>query len=207
MKPEKAASGADHRQDPVGLERLVFFSDAVFAIAVTLLALDIRLPVVQEPLTNAELARTLLGMWPKYVGYGFSFLAVGMIWIGHHRKFRHIQRYDGVFLLLNLFFLMVIAFIPFPSAVIIEYGNRTATIFYALVIALAGILSTILWWYASHQKRLVDPQMDDQQRRGEIWGSLIISGVFLLSIALAFADSTAAKLSWALVVVAVRFMH
>ena len=89
----------------------------------------------------------------------------------------------------------------------IEYGNQTATIFYALVITITGKLSTILWWYASHQNRLIDPDLDDGRRRGEIWGSLIVSGVFLLSIGLAFIDGTLAKLPWALVETAVRFVH
>jgi uncharacterized membrane protein len=207
MKTDRAISAAQANRNNVGLERLIFFSDAVFAIAVTLLALEIRLPVTEQPLTNAELVQALLGMWPKYLGYGLSFLVIGVIWIGHHRKFRHIRRYDSVFLLLNLFFLMAIAFIPFPSSVIIEYGNQAATIFYALVIALTGILSTVLWWYASYRNRLTDPKLEVQRRRGEIWGSLIVTGVFLLSVGLAFIDNTVAKLSWALVAVAVRFMH
>jgi uncharacterized membrane protein len=207
MKSEKATNDANARQAAVGLERLIFFSDAVFAIAVTLLALDIRLPVVKEPLTNAELVQALLGMWPKYLGYGLSFFAIGIIWIGHHRKFRHIRRYDSVLLVLNLFLLMAIAFVPFPSSVLIEYGNRAATVFYALVIALTGILSTVLWWYASYRNRLIDSQLGDEQRRGEIWGSLIVSGVFLLSIPLTLIDNTVAKVSWGLVAVAVRFMH
>ena len=207
MKADPSTDAVEAAQDTIGLERLVFFSDAVFAIAVTLLALEIRLPVLGEPVTNADLAQVLLGMWPKYLGYGFSFFAIGIIWIGHHRKFRHIRRYDSIFLLLNLFFLMAIAFIPFPSSVIIEYGNQAATIFYALVIALTGLLSLILWWYASHRNRLTDPHMEKQKRRGEIWGSLVVSGVFLLSIPLTLVDNTLAKLSWALVAIAVRFMH
>jgi uncharacterized membrane protein len=102
---------------------------------------------------------------------------------------------------------MAIAFVPFPSSVLIEYGNRAATVFYALVIALTGILSTVLWWYASYRNRLIDSQLGDEQRRGEIWGSLIVSGVFLLSIPLTLIDNTVAKVSWGLVAVAVRFMH
>ncbi len=187
--------------DRFGLERLAFFSDAVFAIAITLLALEIRLPTGEGPVTNAELVRNLLAIWPKYLGYIISFLVIGVFWIGHHRKFHFIQRYDGNLLLLNLLLLMAIAFIPFPTSVISKYGNRTATIFYALTMTLTGVLSAAIWWYASHRNRLIDSQLSIRQRRRETWGPLVVPGVFLLSIGLAFINDDLAKLSWVLVAV------
>jgi len=72
----------------LGLERLVFFSNAVFAIAITLLALDIRLPAGSEMFSDAQLLAALLGIWHKYLAYGISFFVIGTLWIGHHRKFR-----------------------------------------------------------------------------------------------------------------------
>lgn len=185
----------------MGLERLVFFSDAVFAIAITLLALEIRLPAVEGNLTNAGLTAALLGLWPKYLGYGISFLVIGFVWVGHHRKFRYIRDIDSNLLMLNLLLLMTIAFIPFPAAVLSEYGNRTATIFYALVMALTGFFSTALWWYASGHERLTGANLDARHRRIETWRTLIMSVIFLLSIGLAFFNDNLAKTSWGLIFV------
>jgi len=185
----------------MGLERLVFFSDAVFAIAITLLALEIRLPAVEGNLNNADLTAALLGLWPKYLGYGISFLVIGFVWVGHHRKFRYIRDIDSNLLMLNLLLLMTIAFIPFPAAVLSEYGNRTATIFYALVMALTGLFSTALWWYASGHEHLTGANLDARHRRKETWRTLIMSVIFLLSIGLAFFNDNLAKTSWGLIFV------
>jgi uncharacterized membrane protein len=190
-------------QDPehLGLERLIFFSDAVFAIAITLLALEIRLPALEGDLTNAGLTAALLALWPKYLGYGISFLVIGFVWVGHHRKFRYIRNFDSNLLILNLLLLMAIAFTPFPAAVLSEYGNRTATIFYAFVMALTGLLSTALWLYASHHERLTGANLDAGHRRKETWRTLIMSVVFLLSIGIAFLNDDLAKASWGFIFV------
>jgi uncharacterized membrane protein len=189
---------ADKNQDPVALERLVFFSDAVFAIAITLLALEIRLPENTGNLGNAELARALMVLWPKYLGYAISFMVIGYFWIGHHRKFCLIKRYDSTLVRLNLLLLMVIAFIPFPAAVISEYGNRTATIFYAITMILAGLLSIAIWKYASNNNRLIDLSLDAHQRRKEFLYPLVVTVIFSLSIGIAFINDDLAKAFWVL---------
>jgi uncharacterized membrane protein len=197
-KRESTHSVHQVEEDKVGLERLIFFSDAVFAISITLLALDIRLPAVEGPLTDAQLVAKLWALWPRVMGFTISFLVIGMLWIGHHRKFRYIQRYDGTLLMINLFLLMTIAFIPFPTSVISEYLNRSATILYALAMILTGVFSGLLWWYASHRDRLIDPNLEPRRRRREAWGPIILSGIFLLSIGLAFLDSGLARVVWVL---------
>jgi TMEM175 potassium channel family protein len=200
-KTGKTTRSPEVLQDKIGLDRLIFFSDAVFAIAITLLSLDIRLPATQASLTDAELGRLLLEIWPKYMAYIISFLVIGLFWIGHHRKFRYIQKYNGNLLLLNLVLLMTIAFIPFPTSLISEYGNRASTIFYALVMVLTSLLSATMWWYAAYMKKLVDPNLDQPHRRRELIGPLLGAGVFLLSIGLAFFNVNLARLSWVLVAV------
>jgi uncharacterized membrane protein len=199
-KTEKSTRSPHIVEDKTGLERLIFFSDAVFAIAITLLSLEIRLPTTQASLTDTELTNLLLQTFPKFLAYIISFLVIGLFWIGHHRKFRFIKKYDGNLLLLNLFLLMTIAFIPFPTSLLSEYGDRTATIFYALVMILASLLSAAVWWYASHKNRLIDPNLDQRQRRREAIGPLLGAGVFLLSIGLAFINENLARLAWMLVV-------
>ena len=153
-------------EDEKGLERIVFFSDAVFAIAITLLALEIRLPDIVGS-GNAELLKELLSIWPKYLSFIVSFLVIGNFWLIHHRQFRYIERYDTRLIFINLFVLMAIAFIPFPTVIISENGNRTATIFYALTMCVVGLLLTLLWLYASSRHRLVSPDLDSAiVRRG-----------------------------------------
>jgi len=192
-------------KDRLGLERLVFFSNAVFAIAITLLALEIRLPSLEGTLTNDQLLQALLAIWPKYFSYALSFLVIGAFWMGHHRKFRFILRYDTNLVLLNILLLMGIAFIPFPTAVLGENGNRTATIFYALIMAIAGLLNVAVWVYASHHNRLIEPNFTLQQRRRETLRTLVVPGVFLLSIGLAFINPVIAIYSWLLIAVLLKF--
>lgn len=196
-KPETVTHD-DHR-DQLGLERLIFFSDAVFAIAITLLALEIRLPATEELLSNSQLASQLAGMWHEYLAYIMSFLVIGTFWMAHHRKYRLIKHYDGGLLFLNLLFLMVVAFIPFPSSIISKYPDRAATIFYALVMLLAGLLLAVIWWYASNGNRLIDPRLDSKQQRRQFFAPLITSAIFLLSIGIAFLDVGIARLSWLLI--------
>lgn len=206
-KPSQPAKADAPERDHFGMERLLFFSDAVFAIAITLLALEIRLPVSEEQLTNEELLQSLLSIWPKYLSYIVSFLVIGLFWIGHHRKFRFIQRYDSRLLQLNIILLLGIALVPFPTAILSEYGNRTATIFYALMMTIIGLLHTAVWIYSARNHRLIDPDFSPQQIRDETQRALIVPGVFLLSIGLAFLDgfATVAKLSWLLTAVVLRF--
>jgi len=186
--------------DTLGFERLVFFSDAVFAIAITLLALEIRLPGGETAMDDARLFAALLEIWPRYLAYALSFLVIGTFWIGHHRKFRHIQRYDRRLILLNLLLLMSVAFIPFPTTLISDSTNRTATIFYALSMTCTGLLSAGLWWYVSSHSSLIDPSLPSAEIRKEGLRSLTIPGVFLLSIGLALVHADAARFFWLLLI-------
>lgn len=183
--------------DDVGLERLVFFSDSVFAIAITLLALEIRLPAgTGEELSNAELWQSLLSIAPKYFAYILSFLVIGSLWLGHHRRYRLIQRYDNNLLLLNLLLMMVVAFIPFPTSLLSEYANQTSTIFYAFIMLLSGGLSIVNWLYASQNHRLLYPHVDAHSIRQVTRHMLMPPAVFLVSIAIAFISYDLARISW-----------
>lgn len=84
----------DHSGE-LGLERLIFFSDAVFAIAIMLLALEIRLPASENLMDDAQLFAQLAGLWHRYLGYFISFMVIGIFWMAHYRKYRFIKRYDS----------------------------------------------------------------------------------------------------------------
>jgi uncharacterized membrane protein len=201
MKKRHSAVPIDHEQDPsgrkhMGLDRLIFFSDAVFAIAITVLVLDIRLPAGVGAASSQQLLRMLTALWPEYLAYILSFWVTGLYWISHHRKFLLIKEVDPRLLRLNLLLLMVIAFMPFPTAVMSESPSLTATVFYALVMALGGLLLALLWWYAAHHHRLVDPDLDQRIFWQEAAPPLVTAGIFILSIGIAFLDQGLARLLW-----------
>lgn len=135
-----------------------------------------------------------------------SFMVIGTLWIGHYRKFRFIKRYDSTLLMLNLLILMVVAFIPFPSAVISTYSNRTATIFYALVMILASLLGSAIWWYA-FKKGLIDTQLDKYKNRHLLITPLVTALVFLASIGIAFLNPDASKFVWLLIIPASLYLN
>src|SRR5919199_4021121 len=111
-------------EDDRGLERIIFFSDAVFAIAITLLVLNIEVPDIPQGRVAQELLGQLLALWPKYLSYVISFLVILIFWISHHSIFSTIRGYDRVLIWLNSLFLMFVAFLPFPTALLSEYGDQ-----------------------------------------------------------------------------------
>jgi uncharacterized membrane protein len=185
----------------LALDRLIFFSDAVFAIAITLLALDIRLPALLPTATDAQLLNQLLGLGPKYYSYVLSFLTIGLYWLGHHRMFQYISRYDPLLLVLNLLLLMGIAFIPFASLVIGDYNDRTSDVFYALVLTLTGLLSGGMWLYASVGGRLLICELSRGSFRLILFRSFLPPTLFLFSAAFAFWNPSFARLLWYLIAV------
>lgn len=169
--------------------------DAVFAIAITLLVL----PLADARLPDANLTGALLALWPKVFAFALSFLVIGNYWITHHRTFEYIIRSDGRLLQLNLLFLLFIAFLPFPTAVLGEHGDRTASVvLYAGSIVLTGLAKTGAWWYATHRHRLVDPRLDQRFIKSVLLNSLVAPAVFLPSIPVAFVNAQAAEYLWIL---------
>jgi len=206
MSEQNVEPTAEDGAAALGLERLVFFSDAVYAIAITLLVIDLRLPQGAGELDNAGLARVLWSMWPQLLSYVLSFLVIGSFWGNHHRKFRYINRFDRRLMQINLLLLMVIAFIPFPTAVLGESGNATATILYAGTIVVASLLSALLWSYpATHG--LVRDDLPAQARRDGAVRPLITAAVFGLSIFIALYDADWAKYFWGVLVPVTIWLH
>jgi uncharacterized membrane protein len=135
--------------------RLEAFSDGVFAIAITVLVLGIAAPVKTDHL----LAR-LLDLWPSYLGYVLSFLLIGLLWVNHHVMFEHIERSDRLLMFLNTLLLLVVAFVPFATAVLASTfrtgeGQPVAVALYGLVMTGAGGLFTGIWHHA-YRARLMD---------------------------------------------------
>ncbi|MCB0229910.1 MAG: DUF1211 domain-containing protein [Anaerolineae bacterium] len=195
----KQKRSATFYTDKIGLERLIFFSDAVFAIAITLLALEIRLPEEAGQYGDLEMWAALVGLWHQYLAYIISFLVIGSFWMAHHRKFRLVDRYDNRLLSLNLLVLMSIAFIPFASSVISVSSTRSATIFYALTMVVVSLFFTAMWVYITHDNRLLKPDISQQRKQREFISVLSTVVVFLISIVLSFINTDLARLSWILI--------
>lgn len=199
LKKKQTPQPTNILSDSLGLERVIFFSDAVFAIAVTLLALDIRLPAGEPLLDETQLLEQLIGLWHAYLGYFISFMVIGIFWMAHHRKFRLVRHYDSRLMMLNLLLLMVVAFLPFPSSLISRYPDRVTTSFNALTMIVGEMLLLVLWWYASSNHRLTDPRLDPRQRRRQFINPIATSLVFLASVGIAYFDPGLARLSWILI--------
>jgi len=136
----------DEMQRGLAFERVAFFSDAVFAIAITLLIIDVRVPALPEDATADQLLKALGSTVPAVFAYALSFATIGLYWLSHWRRYRFIARVDERVVGLNLVLLGLVAFIPFPTSVIGEHGDLVpAVIFYALAQAAAGIAGTLTW--------------------------------------------------------------
>ncbi|HVY18541.1 MAG TPA: TMEM175 family protein [Bauldia sp.] len=181
-------------------ERLIFFSDAVIAVAVTLLVLDIRLPVEHAGgLSNAELWAAVVETLPRIYAYALSFLVVSLFWNSHHQKFNLIPRVNGIITALNVAFLLSIGLVPFVTSVIAENGDTVATAMYAALMTALGATLMAIWAYAAATGRVRD-DVDTHRRRRIFWLSVGTFVVFLVSIPLAFVNADAAKYFWLLLI-------
>jgi uncharacterized membrane protein len=181
------------------LDRVVFFSDAVFAISITVLTLSLRLPAST---TDAGVAHALRKALPSVFTYVLSFAVIGLYWIAHHRMFRYIDKLDATLLLLNLATLCVVAFVPFPTSVLGDHGNTTAAVvFYAATLCLLGGVVLALWIYASHRHRLIRTDTPSQFVKHSLWRGVTVPVVFAASIPIAFADPHTAEWFWLLIVI------
>jgi len=152
--------GQPEQESSLSFERVVFFSDAVFAIVITLLVLEIKPPHLTEH-SNSALNHALIELLPKFIGFVVSFLIVGVMWIEHHRIFRYISHYDAGLLWRNLVLLLCVSFVPFPTALFSEFfWSRTAFIFYTASFALVALAKLWVWRYASGKPQLLAGDVD-----------------------------------------------
>jgi uncharacterized membrane protein len=168
--------------------RIEAFSDGIFGIVITLLIFNIKVPNAKDILGKTSLLTALSAQWPTYLSYLISFLTVLIMWMNHHKLFRHIQRSDHMFLLLNGLLLMGVTIVPFPTALLAEYVNtpqaRPAAAVYSGTYLVIAILFYVLWSYASRGHRLLARTHDRASvaaiSRQYRFGPLLYSIAFLL---------------------------
>ena len=185
----RADPGTVHRDT----NRLVTFSDSVFAITITLLILEIKPPSGDESLLHG-----LVALWPSYLAYAVTFLFIGQVWANHHVMFDHIRAADRAVLLLNTLLLMAVAFLPFATSVLADalrsrHGERTAVVFYGIAFDVTALTFNAVWQYAS-RRRLLNEALDPEGagaigrrfRLALAWlaaGALLGAGVPILGLA------------------------
>jgi len=187
-----AGGRARHRDEAeVEFNRIVSFSDGVFAIAITLLVLGLLIP---QKVTDLE--RALVNDAGDFVAYAISFAVLGRFWLAHHRFFAALERFDGTLMALNLTYLAFIALVPFTSSVLGDYGDHTESIvLYAInmVMVSASFYAQVAY---SDRAKLVRREALDYERRQMGPRTLVVLFVFLVSIPVAFASPTAATILW-----------
>jgi len=166
------------------IERMILFTDAVFAIAITLLIIEIKAPEIHKNMGFTEMVDQLLNLIPKFVGFIISFFVVAIYWRSHHRMFSFIKDYDDKLIWLNFFFLFSIILMPFSSAYYSD--NTTYSLpfwFYSLNVALTGFLNyRMLTYIIKHKGRISDGFDDLKTRQLARWRTLIVPAIFFLGI-------------------------
>ncbi len=150
--------------------RLEAFSDGVFAVAITLLVLNIKIPGIDVPASqlpnDTQLWTILLNEWPMLAAYTTSFATIGVMWINHHRLYTHIKRTNTMLMLLNLLLLLIIVFVPVPTALVAEYlvhpDQHAAALLYSGTMIILAICFNLLWRYASYHNRLLSKNADER---------------------------------------------
>jgi uncharacterized membrane protein len=174
--------------------RIEAFSDGVFAIATTLLILEIRPPVEMEG--NAELLQALIRQWPSYFAYLLGFSIIVIMWINHHTLFNFIRRSSHGLLLLNSLLMLAISAVPFPTALVADYighpGENVAAMVYSGLGIVIAIFYNLLWRYATHRNRLIDRRTDPAAvqavTRAYMWGPVMYTAALGLAFYSAMAS-------------------
>jgi uncharacterized membrane protein len=191
-------SAADPEQPAVGglsTARIQALCDGVFAVAMTLLILDVKVP-----LSSHDLPGHLYALRFKVLSYVFSFVILGIYWVGHHNQYHYIRRADRTLLWLNLLFFLTIAFIPFSAALIAEhYQERIAVIVYGVNLILAGAVLYVIWWYATAGYRLVDRTLNPDVIRMAKIKILQAPVVYAGAIAVSFLNPAISIVAYVLV--------
>lgn len=166
------------------LERMILFSDAIFAIAITLLVLEIKVPPIDRHIaTDDMLLKSLDELMPKFVGFFISFFIIGLYWTIHHRMFGNVVNYNTRTLWLNLFFLFAVVLMPFSTAFYSEYiirYLRVPMIFYSANIIFLGIMNLVLWWHITNPKLGLTEGVSAKERTYFSIRAFIVPVIFLV---------------------------
>jgi len=176
--------------------RLEAFSDGVFAVAITLLVLDLKVPPADE--ASKRLGTAMLDQWPAYLAYAGSFLSILIMWVNHHQMFRHIGRVDHGLLIFNGLLLMAVTVAPFSTSVLSEHithrDERTAAALYSGTFLVIALCWNLVWRYAATGRRLARADVDDATLARLSRRNLVGPPTYLVAFVLAFVSPIASVL-------------
>jgi len=179
------------------MSRVLALSDGVFAIALTLLVISVR---IGEAVTDPGVSKALRDLRPVLFAYGLSVVVIGAFWVGHHRSFSRIVRVNQPLLWINITYLGLVALIPFPTDLLGRFVHRgDATVIYAIVISAAALVGWSIYAYARHAE-LLAPGTPSAVSWFVAARSLSLAGVFLASIPIAIASPSLAQKFWILAI-------
>jgi uncharacterized membrane protein len=177
------------------LERMILFSDAVFAIAITLLVIEIKIPEIHENVSDKALLNSLGHLIPKFIGFLVTFMLIGVYWTIHHRMFGYVTGYTPRLLILNLVFLFFVALMPFSTGFYSEYAGpelmrqqlKVPMTFYVLNFCGVGFVNYIMWRYVTNPKNQVaEPPIDPLTAKLAKLRSFTVPFIFLLMLPVAY---------------------
>lgn len=179
-----------HHKENFQLERIALFSDAVFAIAITLLIIEIKVPEIHSDIvTDDELRDNLIHIIPKFIGFIVSFFVIGLYWLSHHRMFKYVIASSQKLLWNNLMFLLPIVVMPFSTAFFSEYYNNSLRLplaVYAVTICIAGLFSFRLWRVIGNPKNKLSTGLNNVILNYNSARALVIPLVFITAFLLSF---------------------
>jgi TMEM175 potassium channel family protein len=171
----------------LGKNRIEALSDGVFAIAMTLLVLELHVPGLPSNASNVEILPALLHMAPKFLAYAASFISLGIYWVGHHNMYHAIRRSDRVLLWLNILFFMVVSFLPFSTSVLNAFRqSQIAPVFFGTNVILIGWILFLQWAYASSQPEMIADHVSPEYRKLVFSRFLWIPIILTLTVLICF---------------------
>ena len=191
------------------LDRISFFSDGVFAIAITLLVIEFKVPVIAHA-TDLLLWNSLSHMGLQLVGFIISFFIVGYYWSVHHRIFGYVDNYTSRLIWLNLYFLFTVVLLPFSSGLLGEYTSESHLHipygFYVLNIVLTATMNGILWLYVSNpKKKLLTHELSPERIQLGLYFTFVVPIIFIISFLVTFLDPLIGRLIPALIPVVLKY--
>jgi len=181
----------------IKVEHVISFSDAIFAFAITLMALSIDIPDLPSNLTQSELLDKLYDLFPQFESYIISFAVIAIFWVSYHQVFNHIKGSHIIMVYLNLLFLLLITLLSLSTSLVINYGGyHIPYIIYSLMVILTSSLLAMIWWHATKDKLLIDKNLHSLYIKGVMINLISIPLVFTISIIISFVNLDIAEYFW-----------
>jgi uncharacterized membrane protein len=193
-----------HWENTKRIETLV---DGIFAIAMTLLVLNLDVPQLVYPVPDATMQNILIGLGPKLFTYALSFILLAIFWRVNHSQFYHIKRANTTLLWITIIWLLFVGLVPFSTSLTGEYGYLTsAQVFFSLNLLFIGSLSALIWYYAT-ERNLIGDELSFKEIMNIRRLNLVLPVVSLLALGMAFINPSWSGLSYALIPIILRIVE